>query len=60
MSDPVQYQLLKAKLAWAERVRKLALARKTVAGDPLTRTPKQRLEYRRLTAELDRVLWEVK
>lgn len=44
---------------WAERVRRLALAVRAVSGDPLTRTPKQRMEYRAAVAELEAAIEEV-
>lgn len=44
---------------WEEKVRRLALAVRAVSGDPLTRTPKERMEFRNAVAELERAIEEV-
>lgn len=42
--------------SWSQKLRRLVMERRAVGGDPITRGPKQRLEYRRLSQAINEVL----
>lgn len=45
--------------SWSDRIHRLALALKNVPGDPISRTPKERMAYRQLAGQVAQCLRDV-